>query len=103
MKKKRVNELVDNQLKRKRTIFSYFCAIIVLTVFVLSLVLAFINQNKPYYINYNEKGTVEYKVFLKENEFFQKDYLKENNQYIASLIDRITANFNYVLEMTEDV
>ena len=103
MKKKRVNELVDNQLKRKRTIFSYFCAIIILTVFVLSLVLAFINQNKPYYINYNEKGTVEYKVFLKENEFFQKDYLKENNQYIASLIDRITANFNYVLEMTEDV
>ena len=65
--------------------------------------LAFINQNKPYYINYNEKGTVEYKVFLKENEFFQKDYLKENNQYIASLINNITADFNYVLEITENV
>lgn len=103
MKKNRVNELVDNQLKRKRTIFSYFCAIIVLTVLILSLVVAFINQNKPYYINYNEKGTVEYKVFLKENEFFEKNYLKENNQYIASLINNITADFNYVLEMTENV
>lgn len=103
MKKKRVNELVDNQLKRKRTIFSYLCAIVVLTVFILSLVLAFINQNKLNYINYKENGTVEYKVFLKENEFFQKDYLKENNQYIASLIDRITAEFNYVLEMSEDI
>lgn len=103
MKKNRVNELIDNQLKRKRTILSYFCIVIILTVLILSLVLAFINQNKPYYINYNEKGTVEYKVFLKENEFFQKDYLRENNQYIASLINNITADFNYVLEMTEDI
>lgn len=103
MKKNRVNELVDNQLKRKRTILSYFCIVVILTVLILSLVLAFINQNKPYYINYNEKGTVEYKVFLKENEFFQKDYLKENNQYIASLINNITADFNYVLEITENV
>ena len=103
MKKNRVNELVDNQLKRKRSILSYFCIVVILTVLILSLVLAFINQNKPYYINYNEKGTVEYKVFLKENEFFQKDYLKENNQYIASLINNITADFNYVLEITENV
>ena len=67
MKKNRVNELVDNQLKRKRTILSYFCIVVILTVLILSLVLAFINQNKPYYIaksilryyNRNDKETKE--------------------------------------------
>lgn len=102
MKKNRVNELVDNQLQRKRTIFSYFCAIIVLTVLVLSLIVAFINQNKPHYVNYNEKGIVDYKVYLKENEFFNNNYLEENNQYIASLIDRIVANFDYELSMEDE-
>lgn len=102
MKKNRVNELVDNQIKRKKTIFSYFCTIIILTVMILSLAVAFIEQNKPEYVNYNEKGIVDYKVYLRENEFFNKDYLEKNNQYIASLINYITANFEYELSMEED-
>lgn len=40
-------------------------------------------------------------MHLKDNEFFSSDYLESNNQYIASLIDYITANFKYHLSVQE--
>ena len=38
---------------------------------------------------------------LSENSFFSNNYLGANNQYIASLINYITANFDYSLKMEE--
>ena len=38
---------------------------------------------------YREDNSVDYKVFLKENGFFDKPYLEKNKTYITSLIDYI--------------
>ena len=45
---------------------------------------------------------MSYKVYLKENDFFEEEYLDEDNQYIASLIDYVEANFEYKLEASEE-
>jgi len=84
-------------LKRKGVIIRYVVAIVL--VFILMLV-AFMSapkkaEDKNVYFTENSK--VGYKVFLKENEFFEQQYLKEGNQYIASLIDYIEVNFKYDL------
>lgn len=46
-------------------------------------------------IYYMEKSNLDYKVYLKENPYFDSPYLTKGNQYIASLIDYISADFNY--------
>lgn len=47
------------------------------------------------FINYEEKSNVDYKVYLKENNFYDEDYLGKDMAYVASLIDYIDTNFVY--------
>ena len=47
------------------------------------------------YINYEEKSNVDYKVYLKENNFYETNYLGKDMAYVASLIDYIDASFTY--------
>lgn len=101
MKKNRVNEILINQTKRRNTVLSYICAIFVIFVIALTFFLIYIERNKNYYVTYDEKSNIDYKVYLKENEFFNSSYLGIEKQYIASLIDYITADFEYKLSLEE--
>lgn len=46
-------------------------------------------------INYQERGSLDYKVYLKPNDFYETDYLNKNMYYIASLIKNINVDMNY--------
>ena len=46
-------------------------------------------------IFYNERSNLDYKVYLKPNNYFTEPYLEKGKQYIASLIDYIDVDFNY--------
>ena len=46
-------------------------------------------------VHYTENGGVNYKVYLKDKKYYNKDYLDEGMQYIASIIDRIDVDFKY--------
>lgn len=100
MKKNRVNQLLNNQARRKK-ILNFAFIIIVVTVILFALLPVCISRNKKQYVNYNETSKADYKVYLKENEFYDNNYLEKDNQYIASLIDYITADFNYKLSIDE--
>jgi len=52
---------------------------------------------------YIENNSVDYKVYLKENSYFDTPYLEKNKTYITSLIDYIDASFNYDVNFTEAV
>jgi hypothetical protein len=54
-------------------------------------------------INYSEKSNIDYKVYLKENSFFETPYLEKNRTYIASLIDYIWINFDYIFDVDKNV
>ena len=41
-------------------------------------------------VNYQENGTLDYKVYLKPNEFYEQEYLEKGMFYIASIIKNIT-------------
>ncbi len=49
----------------------------------------------PKAIYYNETSDLDYKVYLKENDIFETEYLEKDMQYVASLIDHIDFLFNY--------
>ena len=53
-------------------------------------------------VNYREKSNLDYKVYLKNNEFYDSEYLGKGMSYVASLIDKITADFNYTFDIDKD-
>lgn len=54
-------------------------------------------------INFQEKGNVNYKVQLKENDFYENTTQDENMSYVSSLIDKININFNYNFLIDEKI
>lgn len=102
MKKNHVNAILKDQTRRRNTIFGFICAIIVTTILSFSLFIAYSAKNKNVYVNYDESSDINYKVYLKDNEFFEDNYLGNDKQYIASLIDYISADFKYNLSFDSD-
>lgn len=97
MKKNQVNEKFIDEAKRKSFITSNIFLIIIILIISISCTLIYISKNKKHYITYDEESLINYNVYLKENEFFENNYLDSSNQYIASLIDYINTDFNYKL------
>ena len=82
--------------KSHLTITSY---LIVTFLFLLVSIFLLTRRDSAYenvIINYEEdKNPIDYKVYLKDNNFFETEYLDEGVTYISSLIDYIDVNFNY--------
>ncbi|MGM9874312.1 MAG: DUF5305 family protein [Bacilli bacterium] len=85
-----------------RLIF-YICTFIILFVFGLIFLLKSISFIEQKVINYDEKSNLDYKVYLKENDFYETPYLGKNMLYIASLIDKIIIDFNYNFKSSENI
>lgn len=89
---------------REKWIFIQSIIIAVVTISIIITSLVAYNLNKTYYIGYTESGHIDYDVFLKENEFYESTHIKQDQSYVASLIDKIVADFNYGIDMdAEDV
>lgn len=91
-------------LGRKRIINIFIILIILLSITTVLFVVNAIkdNSNKEEVVTYTESSLVDYKVFLKENDFFEQNYLEQDKQYIASLIDYVIANFKYELNSSKN-
>lgn len=55
--------------------------------------------NRATYIPYMESGDLDYRVHLKENDFYDEPYAEEGKAYVTALIDSVEANFSYQLLM----
>lgn len=71
---------------------------VVLLFIGLIVILSYRNLSKGYDINYVENSNIDYRVCLKDNNFYENKCVEKGNQYVASLIDYIPANFNYKLD-----
>lgn len=81
-------------------------AIVVCVLALLTLIssLAFNTIRKNTYVPYVESGNVIHRAYLEDNKFYEENYLNGTHAYVASLIDKMTADFSYDLEMAaEDV
>lgn len=87
---------------KKKKIFSYNVRLIMVIVpLILSITLSCLYFDKAIRLNeqkrfsYVEIGTVNYKVRLRDNDFYDRKVLNQDMSYIANLIDKIRVNFNY--------
>ena len=76
-----------------------FCIMLVLFLFSLLC----ITYKKEYKLKYDENSTVDYKVYLKDNNFYTEKYLGMDDAYISSLVNYIDVNMNYNFSTEEDI
>ena len=104
MSEKEKNKRALYRKNREKWIFVQVAIIAVLTVAILISSIVAVQLKSKYYIGYRENGSIDYNVFLKENEFFETNHLGSDQSYVASLIDKIIADYSYEIDMdTDDV
>lgn len=97
-----ITEKINFSKTRHGLYFSYRVRLIInIILFVVFFLLALFFMLRSFSfksgesINYQEKSNLDYKVYLKENNFYEQDYLGKDMLYVASLIDHIDLDFNY--------
>lgn len=83
--------------------------IIILSSFLVCLALSVVflmngfHNTKILSLRYKEDNDIDYKVYLKENSFFEEEYIEKGKTYITSLIDYIDANYRYSISFDKKV
>ena len=73
--------------------------LIIMSLFILLVSIGIEEQKELTTIE--EKGYLDYQVYLKPNQYYQVPYLKKGERYISALIDAISVQFEYELDSKE--
>ena len=82
----------------KKKYLKYGIVILLSIIFFAFGLMLFFRSYKNYEIDiieFQEKGNVDYKVYLNENNFFEQPFLGPGQAYITTLIDYIDVDFKY--------
>ncbi len=88
-------------MKKKNERKYYLKAIVLILLFTLFIGLSFLCFKKSIIIQkeqnvfYEESGSPNYKIYLKDNDYYKQNYLDKDMSYIANLIDYISIDYNY--------
>lgn len=97
MKRKQIDAILINEKNRRKSILIYICTIVFIALISILFIFIYVDKNKVQYAKYSKKGNIDYNVYLKENDYFDYDRLGTDKQYISSLIEYISADFDYNL------
>lgn len=81
----------------------FLLILVLFVIFILGIILTLSSISKVNTIGSREMGNVDYKVYLKDNEFYKDKYLGKGMQYIASLINTVNVDFSYTNQYTSVV
>lgn len=88
--------------KKKQKKYFIVTTIIFLVVGLISYFIGF-NSYEDIKYSYTEDNSIDYLVYLKENNFFDEKYLGKDKTYITTLIDFLHLDYNYNVNFTESV
>lgn len=106
---KSTQKIKKEQRSRKIYIDFYLRLVLFTCSFVLFFTLSLVLITRSYIYNeseqikFNQKSNLDYKVYLKDNDFYEQEYLEKDMLYVASLIDKIKMKFNYIFTIESDV
>lgn len=80
---------------RKKWMMIQIVAMIAIGCMLLASAILYRQLDKTYYIGYTEDGDIDYKVYLKENDFYDEEYLESGRAYLSTLIENVAAEFQY--------
>ena len=94
----KVYSIKDDIIKsypRAICIFLFVVSSLLLIIAALMFVGSFKFNTNIEKISYAVNGRSDYTVYLKDNNYYETNFLNSGMQYVASLIKTINANFNY--------
>ena len=84
---------------RKKRLILQAIALALVVIIALGSFLTYDRMNRTYYIEYTEDSTIDYQVIYQNNPYFDDLVRGKDQSYIAHLIDHITADFRYQMNM----
>ena len=100
---KKIDDSNNGYVGFEKRIAIYSVAFVVLFMLGGFLIIKSLYVDNAQYINYTETSNIDYKVYLKENSFYDEAYLDKGMLYVASLIDHIDIDFLYNFNISEKV
>ena len=97
-------ELIEpkKRTQKKHLYFGYSSRLLILIILFISSTLLStlffyksITIQKEKNIFYEEYGSPDYKVYLKDNIYYEENYLEKDMSYIANIIDYSSVDYNY--------
>lgn len=92
----------SGNITNKKVYFGYYSRLVLfISIFIVLLgvgvFLCFFSfsVSKERKIYYKETSNLDYKVYLKENDFYETPYLDKNMSYVANLINNVNVDFQY--------
>lgn len=85
---------------RARWILIQSIALVALVALALGFYAVYARMSRTDYVEYGDTGAVDYRVYLKDNDYFDEEYVGKDHSYVAALIERIEADFSYDLTMS---
>lgn len=109
--KKNSNEELDYESNINKTkyvsynqrLIANILLIVIFTILTIILLVSSITIKSRSSVLYKQTSNLDYKVYLKENNYYDEPYLNKNMQYIASLIDDIDVSFNYNFNVNQNI
>lgn len=92
-------------MKRKRKLKTYIRLITIFIIFIIFLILSLFmicfssNIDKNNYksiLKYDIINNLDYKVYLKNNNYFSNNVLPKDEQYIANIVESIKPSYDYI-------
>ncbi len=81
----------------------YIILMVIFTVFAYLLFDRGFNVKTKIVVNYQEKSDLKYKVYLHDNDIYNRDYIGMNDRYITKLVDNIMVDFNYNIMFDKNI
>lgn len=94
-------KLLNYKQQRKKKIIIISAIVAFFTILSAISYAIYYNKDQVYYVEYNETSSVDYKVNLLENDFYDEPSLGMGQAYVASLIDTIEADISYRMHITK--
>ena len=94
--------ILQHQKRRRKHKIKLAIESIVVIIIAVAIIATYFLLTKNEYNKYTEKAKVDYKVNLKENEFYENDYVEDKTSAVASLINNIEVEFKYSLDLEQD-
>ncbi len=96
----------DRYLLKCAMLIFFVCVSVVLSAFYFS---KYSKRNSSIVLDYTENSNIDYKVYLKKNNFFDNDFLTKseleanNMSIITQLIDHINFSYSYSMNFSEPI
>ncbi|MBQ6477545.1 MAG: hypothetical protein IJI43_03835 [Bacilli bacterium] len=90
------------KIYNRKQILLFTSLLVFIFIGIVCLVYGY-NNKKIISIKYKENNNIDYKVYLKDNKYFESKYIEKGKTYITSLIDHIHIDYHYETEYDKKV